>query len=220
MAVALELPGVFLVQVLALYAGQAALILRATPPELPGPGLGPANRITLLRSTLALPVGALALSQGGGGEAVAWTAIGLSTVSLALDGVDGKVARATGTSTPFGARYDMELDAFLMLGLSVLIWQTGRAGPWVVLIGTLRYLFVAAGWIWPRLRAPLFPSFRRKLVCVVQGVTLVVALGPPVPVGPARILLACALLLLAGSFVVDTAWLARGGDLRPGPPGG
>lgn len=217
MAAALALPGVFLVQILALYAGQAALILRATPRDLPGPGLGPANRITLLRSTLALPVAAMALSHGGGGEAVAWTAIGLATVSLALDGVDGKVARATGTSTPFGARYDMELDAFLMLGLSVLIWQTGRAGAWVVLIGALRYLFVAAGWIWPRLRGPLFPSFRRKLVCVVQGVTLVVALGPPVSAPTARLVLVGALVLLAGSFALDTSWLARGGEPRPGP---
>ena len=154
------------------------------------------------------------------GQIAEVAAIGLSSLSLALDGVDGKVARATGTSTPFGARYDMELDAFLMLGLSVLIWQADRAGPWVVLIGALRYLFVAATWIWPRLRAPLVPSFRRKLVCVVQGVTLVVALGPPVPVGPARLLLAGALLLLVGSFAVDTAWLARGGEPRNRPPGG
>jgi phosphatidylglycerophosphate synthase len=35
----------------------------------------------------------------------------LSTAVLMLDGVDGRVARRTGSQTGFGARFDMELDA-------------------------------------------------------------------------------------------------------------
>ncbi|GAA4940924.1 hypothetical protein GCM10023238_03240 [Streptomyces heliomycini] len=47
--------------------------------------------------------------------------MGLTAVALILDGVDGKVARRTGTSTPLGARFDMEVDAFLILVLSVYV---------------------------------------------------------------------------------------------------
>ena len=39
--------------------------------------------------------------------------------ALALDGVDGQVARRTGTASELGARFDMEVDAFLILVLSV-----------------------------------------------------------------------------------------------------
>ena len=43
----------------------------------------------------------------------------LSTVALVLDAVDGQVARRTGTATPLGARIDGEVDAFLILLLSI-----------------------------------------------------------------------------------------------------
>ena len=41
----------------------------------------------------------------------------LSTLALVLDVVDGWVARRTRTSTAFGARFDGEVDAFLILVL-------------------------------------------------------------------------------------------------------
>ena len=47
--------------------------------------------------------------------------LGLSAVALALDGVDGWWARRTGTCSAFGARFDMEVDAFLILVLSVYV---------------------------------------------------------------------------------------------------
>ena len=50
----------------------------------------------------------------------------LAVVALALDAVDGRVARRTGTVSPFGARLDGEADAFLMLVLSVHVARGGR----------------------------------------------------------------------------------------------
>ena len=44
--------------------------------------------------------------------------LALVVVALALDWVDGQVARRTGTCSAFGARFDMETDAFLILVLS------------------------------------------------------------------------------------------------------
>ena len=64
----------------------------------------------------------------------------------------------------------METDALLVMALSVLAWQYGKAGAWVLLCGLLRYLFVAGGWLWPWLRRPLPPSIRRQTICVVQVV--------------------------------------------------
>jgi phosphatidylglycerophosphate synthase len=128
---------------------------------------------------------------------------------MVLDGLDGWIARRTGTSTPFGALLDMETDAFLMLVLSTLVWAEGRAGVWVLLIGAMRYLFVGASFVLPALRDELFPSFRRKLVCVIQGIALLVALGPIIPAPVALTVSALALAMLTWSFAVDTVWLLR-----------
>ena len=47
-------------------------------------------------------------------------------MALLLDAVDGGVARRTGTVSGFGARFDMEVDAFLILVLSGYV--AGRLG--------------------------------------------------------------------------------------------
>ncbi|BDZ52071.1 hypothetical protein GCM10025867_43120 [Frondihabitans sucicola] len=87
--------------------------------------------------------------------------------ALALDAVDGWVARRTGTATELGARFDMEVDAFLLLVLSVAV--APRLGAWVLAIGLMRYVFVAAGWILPRLRGALPFRFWRKVAAASQG---------------------------------------------------
>ena len=210
------LPAAYVLQALALYALLATLVARAAPAVLPGAGLGAANRITLVRATLVLPIAALALQTDGLGAPVYWWIVALSTVALVLDGVDGWTARRTGSATPFGARFDLELDAFLMLALSALVWLGGRAGAWVLLIGGLRYLFVAAGRIRPALRGELPPSRRRKVICVVEGAVLVSCLAPIMPASATGPAAAGALALLVHSFAVDVHWLARH---APGAPG-
>lgn len=181
--------------------------LPRTPGESLRTGLGPANRVTLLRAALVVAVAGLVLRPPTLDDSAYWWVILLSAMALVLDGVDGRVARRTETSTAFGARFDMELDAFLMLTLSLLVWMGGRLGPWVIAIGALRYLFVAAAIVVPSLRRELPPSQRRKTVCVVQGVALLVCLGPIVPSQLAAGAAAAALALLVYSFGVDVWWL-------------
>lgn len=205
----LEPPASFLLHALALYGVLAVLVHRRAPARLPGPGMGAANRATLARAVLASPAVALAAHPGVLDDPARWWIVGLCTAAMVLDGVDGIVARRTGTESTFGARFDMETDAFLILGLSVLVWGSGQAGPWVVLIGALRYIFVGAARLWPPLRGELPPSRRRKTVCVVQGVVLLVCLGPVVPAAAASALAAGALALLLWSFAVDVRWLVR-----------
>lgn len=172
-------------------------------------GLGGANRITLLRVTLALPLLGLVLWPQVIDDATRIWSVVLGTLALSLDGLDGWLARRTSTESSFGARFDMESDAALLMVLSVLAWRADEVGAWVLGIGLMRYAFVAAGWIWPWLNAPLPPSMRRKVICVVQGIALLIALAPLTPVVLGLGLLVAALATLTWSFAIDTWWLAR-----------
>ena len=178
---------------------------------------GPGNRVTLMRAALAAPVGGLALLAPMPAfplpdAGLAWVVV-LALLVLLLDGLDGAVARRSGTTSAFGARFDMELDAALILALSVLAWQPGPAGPWVLAIGAMRYLFVLAGRGLPWLRADLPPSRRRQAVCVLQTPALLIALTPAVPAAAAVAAAVLALAMLTVSFAADIVYLYRN---RPG----
>jgi phosphatidylglycerophosphate synthase len=165
------------------------------------------NQVTAIRAAIvALLVG---LVMAPPQAAVAWTAVVAGTIAAGLDGVDGWLARRTGTITPFGARFDMEVDALLILALAVLAWRWNKAGAWVLLSGLLRYLFVAAGWVWAWMQGPLAPTRRGRVICVVQIVALIVAVAPIIPVPASAVVAAGALLTLAYSFLVDTVRLRR-----------
>ncbi|MEU8650755.1 CDP-alcohol phosphatidyltransferase family protein [Streptomyces sp. NPDC048737] len=167
---------------------------------------GPANRVTLGRATLVGGVTALVADSFVSAPPVTLL-VGLTAVALLLDGVDGKVARRTGTSTALGARFDMEVDAFLILVLSVYVSM--ELGPWVLLIGTMRYAFVAAARVAPWLNAPLPPSFARKTVAALQGVCLLVAGADLLPYAGNFAVALLALALLLWSFGRDVVWLWR-----------
>ncbi len=166
---------------------------------------GPANQVTAIRAALVALVTGFIGEPTSAASANAIVAIGL--LATVLDGVDGPLARRSGLASTFGARFDMEVDALLILVLAILVWQYDRAGVWVVLSGLLRYLFVAAGWILPWMARPLPPSLRRQAVCVVQIGGLLLAMAPVVPQPLAAALAAVALIALAGSFLMDTLWL-------------
>jgi phosphatidylglycerophosphate synthase len=202
------LPASYLIQVVAVYTAMSALVVWHAPAFSTTRGLGIANRITLGRATLVLPVAALVFHPQSLLGAAYWWVILCSAAAMLLDSLDGSVARRTGTTSAFGAGFDMELDAFLVLVLAVLVWQSGKVGPWVLVIGALRYLFVAAGWMWPGLRGQLPESQRRKAVCVVQGIVLLACLPPMMPSVMASAVAAGGLALLMYSFVADVTWLA------------
>ena len=168
---------------------------------------GAANVVTTVRALLVSLV--IALIGEAPTAAAAWAAALGSTGSTLLDGVDGWMARREGMSSDFGARYDMEIDALLILALAALTWQTGKAGAWIVLAGAMRYLFVAAGYVWHWMTAPLPPSTRRKAACVIQIVGLSVAVAPFVPVPFSRAIALVTLVSLTWSFGVDVLWLRR-----------
>ncbi|MFU8850824.1 CDP-alcohol phosphatidyltransferase family protein [Micromonospora sp. SL1-18] len=174
--------------------------------------LGPADRVTLARALLVGGVLALVV-PGSGGPAPVAVLVPLTAVALALDAVDGLVARRTGTASALGARFDMEVDAFLILVLSVHLVPS--VGGWVLAIGGMRYAFVAASWLLPWMRGTLPPRYWRKVVAATQGVVLVVVAGGVLPPVAAAALVAGALALLVESFGRDVAWLWRHRRGRP-----
>lgn len=180
----------------------AAAVARARDAD--GHDLGPADLVTLVRATLTCAVAAL-VAESALGEPLTWTVALPAAGALALDAVDGRVARATRTQSAFGARFDGEADAFLLLVLSVHVALS--YGWWVLLIGLARYAFWAAGWLlpWFRRRLPARPWSR--VVAGVQGVVLVVAAAQLLPPAPTYVALAAALALLAESFGRDVLWL-------------
>jgi phosphatidylglycerophosphate synthase len=185
------------------YAAIAALVLAGLGQHAPHHRFGPANRVTLLRAAYtALLVGILAegLPIGLAGR---WVLVISGAAALALDGIDGWTARRSGFASRFGARFDMESDALFVLALAALVYRSGQAGAWVLTMGAMRYIFVAAGWLWLPLAAPMPPSQRRKGVCVGVIVVMLVALAPPVTPMMGRWLCLGGLLLLAYSFAVD-----------------
>ncbi len=180
-------------------------------------GVGPAGRVTATRAVLAVGVAALTAESWAGDDHVA-TVVAMSAVALALDAVDGRVARRTGTECALGARFDMETDAFLIAVLSAYV--APAVGWWVLAIGAIRYVYVAASWGLRWLRRPLPPRFSAKVVAALQGIVLAVATSGLLPTIVSRVALAVALALLVESFARDVRrlWRERR-DPLPAPEG-
>jgi phosphatidylglycerophosphate synthase len=172
--------------------------------------LGPADWVTLARATLAVGVATL-VADSFEEPAHVTLLVTLSSVALMLDAVDGAVARRSNTASKLGEQFDGEVDAFLILALSVYVARS--AGAWVLLIGLARYAFFAAGWWLPWMREQLPPRYWRKVVAATQGIVLTVAAAEVVPLRVSQVALTCALALLAESFGRDVWWLrAHRGD--------
>lgn len=197
-------PTVLAVSIL-VYVVMAALVYRFWTPD---GEFGWANRITLARAVLVAALGGVLVAP----EIIQRHGVVLAALALlviVLDGLDGWVARTVDSESRFGARFDMEVDALLIMFLCIAVVLAERAGAWVLAIGGIRYAFMAAGWLWPWLQRKLPPSRWRKYICVVQGVVLTGALLPWAPGKLVKIALAVSLAALVHSFGRDTLWLWR-----------
>ncbi len=176
--------------------------------------MGPADRVTLVRATLVGGVAALTAGALSGSPHRS-TLVALAAVALALDLVDGRVARRTRSASRLGARFDMEVDALLILVLSIEVART--IGAWVLVIGAARYALLVAGWFAPWLRRPSPPRYWGKVVAATQGVVLTVVAARVLPDVPATLLLLTALAMLAESFGREVWWLRRHRYAEPAP---
>jgi phosphatidylglycerophosphate synthase len=197
----------YVAKTLIVLAVGAALILQGLPAHHPFRSIGPANLTTGARGVLVALLAALVGERTS--VPIQNIAPVVGAVAITLDGVDGWLARRSKMTSRFGARFDMETDALLILALSVLAWRFGKADAWVLLSGLLRYAFVLAGAAIPWLRAPLPPNFRRKTVAVIQTVGLLLVVAPFVPRTASAPIAAVSLIILALSFLTDVMWLKR-----------
>ncbi|MFV3076575.1 CDP-alcohol phosphatidyltransferase family protein [Niveispirillum fermenti] len=181
---------------------------------------GHANRVTLLRAgLLALLAGMLPFTPAIAADAL-WLPALIAVAALGLDGVDGWLARRQGLASAYGARFDMEVDTLAILVLALLLWRTGEVGAWVLALALPRPLFVLAARIRPWLSAPLPPSQRRRVICMLQVAVLAFCLTPVVGPPLTGFAVGAALALLLFSFAVDTVWLESRRDNAGGTNNG
>ncbi|WP_299841726.1 CDP-alcohol phosphatidyltransferase family protein [uncultured Paracoccus sp.] len=165
--------------------------------------IGACNAVTLIRVALALALVPPLLA----GQPAGWIVAGIAGVALVLDGLDGSLARRQGLVSDFGARFDMEADSILALILSLHVVAGSAVGAEGLILGLARYAFVGAMLLWPWLSAPLPQKFRRKTICVVQMVALILLLLPILTPDAAILVARLAAALVVWSFAVDILWL-------------
>jgi phosphatidylglycerophosphate synthase len=197
---------------LALFAGLLFALERGVTTYHPHARLGAANRITLVRAAIACLIAARAMEPASLADPERWLLAAVGAAGLMLDGVDGWAARRQGLASAFGARFDMEVDAFAIFVLSVIAVKADAVASWVLAIGAMRYLYLIAGVAVPWLRQPVPPhpiaDRRRKTVAVIQSIALLIAFCPVTPQAWAAGICAVALGLLAYSFAADIVILS------------
>ena len=199
---------------LALCLVGGAFILRGLGSDsYPHAALGLCNVVTMTRGAgIAVLAGLIAapqaLAEGGG---FGWGVLALAVVVLALDGLDGWLARRSGLRSRFGARFDVEADVIFALVMAALAVSAGKVGLWFLALGMLRPAFLLAGLLWPVLRAPLPDQRWRKVMAALQ-MSAQVALLAPLIAPPLSVVLGAGILgAMVLSFLVDIRWLIRHG---------
>jgi len=204
---------------LVLFTGLVVASARRLAGYHPHPRLGAANRITLARAGVACLIAGRALDPAPLGMPERWVLVALAGAALLLDGTDGWAARRQGLASAFGARFDMETDAFAIAVLAVTAVKVGAVPCWVLAIGGMRYFALGAGRLFPLLRRPLpahpFVDRQRKTIAVVQSLALLCALAPATSPSWAAAVCAAALGLLTYSFAADIVMQQRAPRERP-----
>jgi phosphatidylglycerophosphate synthase len=172
----------------------------------PSGRFGPANAVSLLRLCGMFVLPWLAPAH--------IAAVGL--ILLAMDGVDGWVARRTGCSGEFGEFLDKESDAFFMLMLCLLLYRLPDGlGAWILVPGLLRSLFV----LFVKFARPPQPKEQRTAkagwISVVMTLTLLGSFAAyPGFLASLRPLAGLMTLVLAYSFA-ESLYLMYRGPRRP-----
>ncbi len=186
----------------------AVLLMSARGGFTPSGGFGTANLVTSLRLGLVLALGL-------GASAVPGPLLGAVVLAIfALDGVDGWLARRRGTASEFGAHFDMEVDALMVLMVELALWERGFP-VWVLSTGVLRYLYVLALALLPAPGGPLPRSRFGRYAFAALAVGLVVALA--LPRTPARAALVIGTFLVSASFARALHWSYRSAHAGAAP---
>ena len=193
---------------LLVYGAISGAIVLGLPLHLPHLRFGPANRLSLLRGVIIAVLAGFAWNTPAT-PTVEWVVCILAISTLILDGLDGAVARRSGIISTLGARLDCELDGLLTLVLSIIVYSSGRVDAFILLAGSMHYLFFAARFVKLVPTVELPSSFRRQTAGVVSSFLLVVCCAPSMGANIDTALALTAVLLLTSSFASDLATLIR-----------
>ncbi|MGQ3328845.1 CDP-alcohol phosphatidyltransferase family protein [Halorubrum sp. FL23] len=143
---------------------------------------GLANAVTLVRGALYAVVAGFVVVPTA--TALAWVPALCYGGGVALDGLDGTVARTVGRETEIGRRLDMAFDTFgfVVAPLVAVLW--GLLPVWYLSISAARYVFRGAVWA-RRVRGlpvgDLSDGDLSRYLAGVQMLFVTIALVPPVP---------------------------------------
>ena len=105
------------------------------------PFAGYANWITLLRLLLIF------FTVTGMNQIPDFGIFFIGLTIFVLDGLDGLIARKFKQESEFGAYFDMETDAFFVCIFTIIIYEKGLAGYWIIIPGFMRYLYGFIIWV-------------------------------------------------------------------------
>ncbi len=165
------------------------------------PSLGAANRLTLMRGGLIAVLAAFLFQPALAGEGAAgWVPAALYIAAAALDGVDGFLARVTGSVTRLGECLDTEVDALgLLIAATLLVW-IGKAPAAYLCVGLGYYALQAAQSARRNAGRPVAPVQPRAEARLVAGCEMgfagaaLLPLFDPVATHPAALIMTAALL--------------------------
>jgi phosphatidylglycerophosphate synthase len=170
----------------------AGLAIVAAGRWTPAGGFGPANLVTLLRLLLVLLPMALLTRLS------TETLLAALLAAFVLDAIDGVVARRYGCASEFGAMFDGETDSALVLVLGLVLWLRQGFAAWVLVPGTLRYVYLVCLALVPPSRAKPWRSRLGRLAFLIGGALLLAAVVAPGLAG--TLSAAVASLILCASF--------------------
>ncbi|AQL42934.1 hypothetical protein BV210_09490 [Halorientalis sp. IM1011] len=182
-----------------------------------GPALRVADAVTLVRGWLYAAVAGFAVLSPT--ALVAWLPGLCYGTGVALDWLDGRIARRTGGGTRLGERLDMAFDTlgFLVAPVVAVVW--GRLPVWYLSLSAARYLFKAGRGLRRWRGQPVHdlpPSERRRQLSGLQMVFVTVALVPLVPREPlavlAAVVLTPSLALFARDYLLVAGYLPRAAE--------
>jgi len=177
-----------------------------------------ANAVTGFR--LVTGVGAVAATAFGvlPPTTAAWAIFWALVMGEITDFLDGFIARRAGP-TAFGARLDMETDAFFMLALSMIAVAWHGFPRWIIVTGLLRYAVALPFFLLPDSPFPRSFSAFARTASATAAIALLVVVFPRSPDLLRTIGGVLAVVILALSFgweaVLRVAAAARGRGARP-----
>ncbi|WP_240936945.1 CDP-alcohol phosphatidyltransferase family protein [Halomicrobium sp. HM KBTZ05] len=168
--------------------------------------LGAANALTLLRGGLLAIVAGCALITPDPFAPLAWLPAACYGVSVAIDWLDGTVARATDRVTVLGSRLDMAIDTvgFLVAPVVGVLW--GQLPVWYLSLSLARYLFKSGRRLRIARGRPVYdlPESRlRRPLAGLQMAFITFALAPVTPPSVVRSLAAVVLVPSLAVFLRD-----------------